>query len=591
MPYKKIFLFFLALTFFSLGNQSDQNSDGPQRDGSGSQKSTENTTGSGQNGENPPSSCNDIKDYNPEKHRDIESTLREIDLAIDSYQFTKRSKENIINQVRVSPNPSRLPVEELENEIETIETHLKKCRDIKENYERALSKLKKCTEKWEEATKAHKEFSKDCADFLGGALKCSEAIVACSKCPDEEDHGDYDCVRIHNKTKCPAKSGKELKSAKKKRDKVSEEEEELREEIRELEEDIVSKENDLNKDLEDLENEFIEARKGLERETEEEKENLEDQLKKTKAAISSAVSESIAKVQGEIDNSLKVIHSVENAITKANMKYRNRRREIVMECEVQAQARLAKYRERRRAAIQTGSLKISLTEMFKRGRTTFGQKDASLLKKYNFACLAKRKRDFQEENLIYRQELRVIEQQRQQYETRLEKARQSILSLSSQASQEQAQLVQEYTKNMNKILEKHQKEFHSAAQSYMKAKQGLLLRSKNITVLKKHLREQKMLLEDKQRELIREEELIAYLKAKGVTEDSDDEFSSAAGSHASLDSAVRIAESACECEGDKSDNSKDKCGTISKYKEDLTLEDEYKPVDSDTFSPSSSGKQ
>ena len=354
----------------------------------------------------------------------------------------------------------------------------RKCRKEKKKYEERLSQYDQCAEGIETAEKARSEFSKDCAQFSGGSLKCSSAIQACEMCPSEEDFGNYDCVKIHQKTKCPAFSGEDLKSAKEKRDQIDEELKDTGEEIAELEEDIVEKENDLNKDLSELETDWTEANRELEQQVEEQKADLEAQLKQTKSQITEAVSKAIAKVQAEIDNSLKVAHSFENAITQAYMDYRKEKRQIILECETQAQGRLAEYRQRRRMAIQTGSLQMSLSTLMKKGRTSFARHDIALLKKYNSRCLSKRKSDFQAVEKNHKQKLRAIEQQKEQYQANLKKIKQQITSLNNQAVKEQNQLVQEYAVEMNKILEKYNKEYQFALQSYWKAKKTFCFKQK-----------------------------------------------------------------------------------------------------------------
>ena len=136
------------------------------------------------------------------------------------------------------------------------------CYKIKDSLEDALENATQCEEELETAQKTRTEVSKDCSQFSGGTFQCFSAIKACANCPDKADYGDYDCVKIHNKTKCPALSGQELKAAKEKRDKVNEEIEKFQEKIKDLEEEIISKENELYNELSELEEEFTEANQG-----------------------------------------------------------------------------------------------------------------------------------------------------------------------------------------------------------------------------------------------------------------------------------------------------------------------------------------
>ena len=436
------------------------------------------------------------------------------------------------------------------------------CKNQKSIYEKAKSAREKCNEKLEEVNKANKEFSTACTKFSDGTVNCVKALEACSNCPNEEESEDYDCVKIHQKTKCPAKSGEALKTAKEKIEKVGDEKKELEEQIQEKERDIVEKENELNQALSELEEEFSQSSRELERKTEEQKADLEEQLRKNKAKISSAVAKAMSKVQAEIDQALKIAHTFENAITKTHQEYRAERRKIFMACEIQAQARLANYRKRRRAAIRTGSLKISLSSLMKKGRTSFAAKDSRLLKQYNAQCLSKRKPDFQVVDQNYKQKMRVIEQQKEQYQDKITRMKQRVASLNIQASKDQNQLVQEYAASMNKILAAHQKEYRLAMQSYNKAKTGLLVRSKDITLLKKQLMVAKRKLAEKRMELVREAELLSYLENKGVKEDIEDEFANASGAWATIKSDYETAAHACDCKGNN--NEKEKCGELAR---------------------------
>lgn len=478
---------------------------------------------------------------------------------------------------------------------ETIGT----CDEIKDSLEEALGLASQCEEELKKAQKAKTDFSKDCSQFSGKLFQCSSAIKACANCVDGVDHGGYDCVKIHNRTKCPALSGKELKAAKEKRDKATEEIEKFQEKVKDLEEEIISKENDLNEVLSELDEEFMEANRELERLVEEQKADMEHQLKKNKVQISKAVAESIAKVQAEIDNFLKVAHTFENAITKANMEYRKEKRQLISECEVQAQGRLSQYRKKRKALIKSGSLKISLSSLLQKGRTTFGQVDAFLIKKYYSQCLAKRKPDFQEIYNNRQQKLRVIEQQREQYQDQLNKARQRIADLNNQAAQEQNKQLKEYTAIMDKILANHQKEVHALNLKYFKSKQTLLAKTKAIDVLKKHRSEHSLILGEKQMELVHEQSLISYLKQMGVEEDGkESEFGQAASSYSDYEGAARIAYSSCSCESKgKGKFLFRKCSFMEKkFKilEDLDLEEEDDTIpkkDKTSFKPKSRHKK
>ena len=420
------------------------------------------------------------------------------------------------------------------------------CQRKIRRYENAVGDLKKCTEAIKEMKEEKTDFVRDCGEFSSGRMQCSVAIMACKMCPSEAAFGHYDCVKIHGNTVCPAKSGEELKTAKRKREKVQDEIEDLREGVADLEQDIASKEVSLNDSLSDLEESFIDLTNELERNVEEQKAELENQLKTGTAQIEEVVEKALAEVQKEIDNSLSVAHSFENAITKANVEYRKERRQIVLECETQARGRLAQYRQKRRVAIRTGSLQISPSSLLRRGRMSFAQIEAALFKQYDAECLSKRKEDFKMVAEEYKQKLRVIEQQREQYQARLESLRKQMVSLHKKAHENQNELIKEYAKSMEKILKSYEKEYRLANQKYLRNKNKLLAETFKIAVLQKQLVEHRTLSKEKDMELVREEEMIAYLKSKGVSEeDAERQYSKAASSFVEYYDAIDQASASC----------------------------------------------
>lgn len=417
-----------------------------------------------------------------------------------------------------------------ENKKKEAEKSLKNCRHVREIYQKKLKETTTCEDSLKLAREAKTEFGKSCSEFSVGAqsMNCSAAISACEMCPDKGMFGGYNCVAIHQKTHCPALVGEELKSAKEKRDEITEDKKELEEKIGDLEKDSVELENDLNNELADLESEFTEATRKLERHTEEQTTEFYNQMRKGEAKISEDLSKAVSAVQAKIQNAIKVAHSFENAITKTNRDYRKERRKIYMECEVQAQGRLASYRKKRQIAIQTGSYRVSLSNLLKKGRANFASRDAARLKKYNRQCLAKRKADFNDVEEDYKQKLRVIEQQKEQYLAEIKNIQKQLESLHEEARKKQNALVQEYTDLTNKALEHYKREYKSALHSYLKAKDSILNKGKAIALAQTHRAKTQHQLREKDMELVREQRLINYMKAKGVTEeDQSVEFASA----------------------------------------------------------------
>ena len=494
--------------------------------------------------------CGNIPAYEANKSlSNIKDTISNLSPYVNQLTEDLRSKKTAID---AHTSSSTTPRSDLNSQKTEIEKELKLCRGYLTDYQKASNQISKCNEEQKQVKSASKDFATDCAAFAGGHFRCFKAIQACAVCPTDEDYEDYDCVNIHQKTECPARAGETLKTSKENREKFTEEVKELQDEIRDQETDLVETENDLEELLSELESEFIESVRKLERKTEERKADLENQLAQQKAQTSEAISKALAAIQAEIDNGLKMVYSIQNAIIKANRQYRKEQRQIVMECEVQARGRLAKYRQKRRAAIQTGSLQIPISSLLKKGRTNFKTKDQALLTKYHNQCLAKRKPDFQAVETDYKDRLRMIEQQKTLYQNNIQKKQQQMLILQGQAGKAQNKAVQNYAAKMAENLEVHQKEFMSAYQSYRKAKNSLLSQSKKIVVGQQQLSRSKQMLREKQMSLIREQEMSSYLKSKNVKEDSEDEFSKASGSFATYKDAYDSAFSSCGCD-DKDD--------------------------------------
>ena len=453
------------------------------------------------------------------------------------------------------------------DEYKKIEKKIRRCGKILERKEKEEQEEKEkqaqCKEEYDKIKEAG--FGKACAEFSRG-MDCEEAITACTMCPNSASFNFYNCVQVHKQSKCPLLAGNELKQAKEKRDKFQEEVEELEEDISELEKDIVEKQNELNKSLAELEENFTEAVAEFKRDTENAKEDLTADLNENKTAIKNEVSKQIAQVQEALDESLKVAHSFENAITEAHMKYRSETKKVYAECRVQAQAQLARYRSQRKRAIESGAYRVSLSTLTSKNRVTFAQKDTLRLKRYYHECLVLRKSDLKDLKLIFQQRKRVIAQQSEQYQKRLEGLKQKVATLNKMAYEQQNTLLQEYAKKMTKITSQFSEQYSLALQAYEKNKKTLMAETSKINVLEKHLVEKKQSLALKKKELVTEQQLIAYLKSKGVSEENDDgneEYSAAAGALEDYNNAVTSANTSCGCSSDDEDDWKsDKCENI-----------------------------
>ena len=440
---------------------------------------------------------------------------------------------------------------EAPTKLDSLSREVGECEDIKQEKEESKKDEEQCREDRKQIEEAG--FGKACARFSRG-MGCEEAITACSMCPDPDEEAEfnsYNCVAVHQKTKCPLLAGEELKLAKEKRDKFIEEVKEMEEEVNELEKDIVEKQNEINKSLAELEENFTNSVAEFERETENAEEDLEAELNENKVAIKSEVSKQMAQIQEVVDKSLEIAHSFENAYTEANMKYRAEVKKVYEECRFQAKIQLDKYKDRRRQAIESGAYRVSLSSLTSKDRISFALRDKFKSQQYYRECLALRRSDLKSLELTHQQKMRVINQQKEQYQKKMNGLKQKAIALNKMAYEQQNQLVQNYAKRMEKIISQHSKQYQSALKNYQKNKKTLLAETSKINTLQKHLMEKKQILAQKKKELVTEQQLIAYLKSKGVSEESNndnEEFSSAVGALEDYNSAVALAYESCGCD-------------------------------------------
>ena len=459
-----------------------------------------------------------------------------------------------------------------------------------EEYIEAKLNLEQCTEVVKEMEESQTLFRESCGAFSSGTRKCFQAIEACDKCPDAENYGKYNCVVIHQKpqkTKCPALSGTALGEAKEKRKDLEEDIDILKDGIEEKEKDLLSKEEELNDALAEIENGFTSITRDLETQTEEAKNALEEGLKKGKGLLEENIAKQVASVQKQIDSALKIAHSFENAIYKANREYRKERRQITMECESQAKTDLARYRKRRRAAIETGSLSFSLSNFLRRGRMSFAKQDYMLFQQYKKRCLTRRKADFKDVLEEYQQKLRIIDQQKEQYLEIVNKQKKQLALLNQQAHKAGNQLLQEYTTEMGKILARHNKLYADAVQNYNKKKKLIASQTKSLSLLKGQLQENFHTLRGKKNTMLREEEIINYLKSKNSptsereAEDAKKEFAEAYTHLEELKGQIEIAkgESGCNCSETRNPNTAN-CNKIRSAEKTVGSDDDNLDIDS-----------
>ena len=493
------------------------------------------------------------------------------------------------------------------------------CDEVIAHINSLVTQLQTCDESFKKLTDAKQKFNEACKGFAPGPIKCANAIQACAHCPTDvsvdevrsDDDNKFDCVIIHERTECPAKAGTALEEAKKESKEVLEEIAEMEEEISEAERNIAEEEasleeqrRDISEALAELAEDFSAQDKELRDNKEQLTDELDQSLREGKAQIEQGFQEQVAAVNQQIDNALKISHDIENAITQATTEYQNaliqihsndrkERRKIRSECEIQARGSLGEYRTRRREAISTGSYQESVSSLLSQGRASFAQRDSQKLERDYQRCLARRQADFRELTQLkttllestetaYSQKLRVIEQQKEQYQQTLQSSREALVRLQADASQADQSLLTEYTENLEKILERHERTYHEAYTSYNAKRAQLVARSRSviasgndqIAILREQLGDKDRKLELKKMELTRWHELATQGQEAGIKEgdSSEEAYGDATAALSEYIDNNHAAEDACDCLENETEGESGHCKKIQGYKKYFTDE-------------------
>ena len=369
-----------------------------------------------------------------------------------------------------------------------------------------------------------REYIKQCRLFARGR-NCEESLTACATCstPNEKS-SQYNCVKIHQTSKCPELAGEDLKQSRERKEEYEDSLKEIQEEITEIKEQLTEKENELHKELAETEEEFNSLVQDMERDTRNAKTELEEGMKSAQSKIDASMAEQIQAVQTEIEQSLRVAHEFENAVTNASMAYQADIQKIYDECLNTAYTQLRQYRQQRRRSIQTGGYKISLSQLTQKTRMPFAQQDEIWLNNAKEKCLRNKTPAFKFAQQRYQNTLRRIEQKKEEYQQRMNKLQQSLSALNQAVSQQKNQLVQEYSKQITDIITQFETNYQTALKNYNNKKQTLLItKNKEIARLKTELMEKTRLAQDKKMSLARETHLIKLLESKNTPSNDTDQ--------------------------------------------------------------------
>ena len=485
--------------------------------------------------------------------KEIKEKLNKIEVNQKKAEESDRSDDNIedFDKFRIATSSKNADRAKFRDYLDGFNDKCNRLQGEKENCKKAKDSF--------DNTKS--DFRRSCGKFSkSGGINCEEFILGCAVCPtpEEKDSSSYNCVKIHNNSKCPELAGPELEEARKLIKDFQEDLEEEKDELQDLQKDLIEEENELNRELVDMEEEFTSTVSDFKRDTDNNKKELENQFSENKQSISASLNEQIAEVQEMIDKKLAISHGFENALTKANRTYSLEVQRIQRECRQEAMTKLMNYRDSRRRAIENGSYSISFSQLISKKRVTFHEQDQNLLKYYNRFCLKDRKQELENANTNYKIALRGIEQQKEQFEDNINSMKSRLSDLASKASSAEKNLVQSYVKQMSGNINRFETNYKNNLKTYNTGKQSLIFtKSKKINRLKGAIVLKGQAIQELEGSLSQQRGLEGYLKSSGTSkeEDRQDDFADLTGAFASYESARQKNWDKCNCEDNYDSNS------------------------------------
>ena len=524
--------------------------------------------GSGENGETPADTdCAGVS-------KDPTGTKADLQVAINDLEDEISKIERTINQLHQDKGNEvivrKYPDRNFENEIATLEAQQSTCKSRLRRYKSEVEAQNEisetCKEAYRELDDSFDEYSKACSSFArGSGMKCVAAIETCANCPDTGPHSSYNCVSVHQRAQCPELAGQELEAIKEKTEDIEGREKELKEKIEDLSKEISDKDNELREEMSRIQEEFEQNRRELDSAIEEQKAELEAGLREGQGQLKGKLSEQLAGVQAIINQSMESFHEIENAGTKAHAAFRAANRTVRRECRAKAEGRLASHRKRRRKAIKEGRLTISSRVLLSRGRESFSAGDERRFKGYYDFCIKQRKADFKDIKTGYENDLRVIEQKKEQYMDKITRLKTQLRSLHRQAAEQDQGLLQSYTSRMNQIISSSETQTRSLFESHEKAMKEILEAEVRIIQPKKieGRRIEGQLYQTRQ-EMNRLRQIKFDLEQRGVSEEdqNQDEFQEAVSALNALEDDIRKSMQDCGCLN--SSDYDDECSTFSR---------------------------
>ena len=399
---------------------------------------------------------------------------------------------------------------------------------------------KECKEAQEQLRIANKEFQVSCSPFTDGR-DCRKIVNTCQLCLDEDEYDGIDCVKVHKVSKCPQMSGAELKRAKEDREKASEKKKDFEDAIKDLKTEILTKQNKAN----DTQTEFQTKKSDLETTLLKDRKQLDDDLETKQQEINSSLEEELLKINKEIADALKVRHRFENAVSDAHKRLRIEKNKIYGECRLEANGRLAAYRQQRRRAIAQGRFKkTNIKKLMQKNRVSFSQKDNARFKSYYSICLKGNLTQIKELETQLKDSLKRIGQLKKEYIEKIRRLKDQAASKSKASTNRKTNLVNIYYKNLHDSLKTFGKQERGNEQTYQRDQAQI---SKEISILQDELQQKRGALEETRKKEAFNRELAAHLEKKGTKESESNTFGEVIAKAVGVDSETDNLTLKCHC--------------------------------------------
>jgi len=389
-----------------------------------------------------------------------------------------------------------------------------------------LPKEQPCTKEDTRYEVAKTEYSKSCGYFSVSDSNCQKLIDSCQKCPtgDPED-SDEGCVHIptlkgsNKKAQCPQLAGEALKKAREDLKDTEPALKDLEEKVSEIKDKISEKQGQLS----DAKSELEQDKSQFQADLHKEREKLNENLKRNTQTIDRETQEVLDALNKKIATSLKARHTIENLISKSYRDHRIAKNKIFQFCKREAGEQLSFYRERRRKAISSGRMpRLTITQLMNKNRVSLAQKDNARFKHYYNMCLKNSKTELQTVDLKLKDELKMIQQQKDQYLDELKRLQTQALSQTQSATTQKQKLVASYSQNVRQILVQFKSKEQNSISKFQRDSARL---SQEIANQQQRLQSTIGKFQEKKRTLMFNRELIAHLEEKGVKDTNrEDKF-------------------------------------------------------------------